>query len=176
MPEPTRTFLASDRLGWRRWHTDDLPLAVSLWGDAQVARFIHADGAPDAAAIAARLAREIDTQRTHGYQYWPLFLREGDAFVGCCGLRPYRPEAGIAEWGVHLQPAYWRRGLAEEAGRATIAYAFDVLGLQALFAGHHPHNDASRRMLEKLGFRYTHAELYPPTGLQHPSYLLARAP
>ena len=29
--------------------------------------------------------------------------------------------------------------------------------------------------LRKLGFRYTHDELYPPTGLRHPSYLLAPA-
>ncbi len=26
-----------------------------------------------------------------------------------------------------------------------------------------------------LGFRYTHDELYPPTGLLHPSYLLKRS-
>ena len=29
-------------------------------------------------------------------------------------------------------------------------------------------------MLHRLGFRYTHDELYPPTGLNHPSYLLKR--
>jgi hypothetical protein len=30
-------------------------------------------------------------------------------------------------------------------------------------------------MLRRLGFRYTHDELYPPTGLRHPSYVLTRA-
>jgi hypothetical protein len=29
-------------------------------------------------------------------------------------------------------------------------------------------------VLERLGLRYTHHELYPPTGRQHPSYLLTR--
>ena len=28
---------------------------------------------------------------------------------------------------------------------------------------------------ERLGFRYTHDEYYEPTGLQHPSYLMAAA-
>jgi hypothetical protein len=41
-----------------------------------------------------------------------------------------------------------------------------------LFAGHHPENDACRRMLVALGFRYTHDELYAPTGREHPSYIL----
>jgi RimJ/RimL family protein N-acetyltransferase len=51
-------------------------------------------------------------------------------------------------------------------------YAFHTLGVKALFAGHNPGNTASRRVLEKLGFRYTHDEYYPPTGLKHPSYIL----
>jgi [ribosomal protein S5]-alanine N-acetyltransferase len=32
-----------------------------------------------------------------------------------------------------------------------------------------------RQLLAKLGFHYTHDEFYPPTGLQHPSYLLMRS-
>ena len=55
--------------------------------------------------------------------------------------------------------------------RAVIAHAF-ATGAKALFAGHHPDNASSRSVLEKLGFRYTHHELYPPTGLQHPCYRL----
>ena len=53
-----------------------------------------------------------------------------------------------------------------------MGYAFNTLGVKGLFAGHNPGNAASRRVLEKLGFRYTHDEYYPPTGLNHPSYLL----
>jgi RimJ/RimL family protein N-acetyltransferase len=44
--------------------------------------------------------------------------------------------------------------------------------LRELFAGHHPANAASKRAVEKLGMRYSHDELYPPTGLHHPSYIL----
>jgi len=51
-------------------------------------------------------------------------------------------------------------------------YAFNTLGLKAPFAGHNPANDASRRVLEKLGFRYAHDAYCPPTGLNHPSYML----
>ena len=44
-----------------------------------------------------------------------------------------------------------------------------------MFAGHHPDNQASRRLLTRLGLRYTHDERYPPTGRDHPSYLLTAA-
>ena len=51
-------------------------------------------------------------------------------------------------------------------------YAFISLKVHALFAGHNPKNSGSRKLLIKLGFKYTHDEFYEPTGLDHPSYLL----
>jgi RimJ/RimL family protein N-acetyltransferase len=167
-------FITTDRIAFRRWRSDDLPLALALWGDPAVARLTHASGPPSAAAIAARLEREIATEHAHGLSYWPIFLRDGDEHIGCCGLRPYRLAEAVHELGFHLRPDHWGKGLAFEAARAVVEHAFSNLGAQALFAGHHPENAASRRLLSKLGFRYTHDELYPPTGLQHPSYLLDR--
>ncbi len=166
----TDYFLTTAHLGVRCWSAGDLPLALALWGDPEVTRFI---GGPfSSEQIRRRLDDEIATMRAHNVQYWPLFLLGGGEHVGCGGLRPYRVERGIYEMGFHLRPAYWGRGLASEIGAAIIAYAFSALRATALFAGHHPANAASQRVLEKLGFRFTHEELYPPTGLRHRSYQL----
>ena len=163
-------FLRSERLGFRTWVADDLELAVRLWCDPAVTRLFG--GPYDTAWAAARLAREIAIQEESGYQYWPIFrLADGD-HVGVCGMRPRDPAARINGFGFHLRPEHWGCGYATEASRVAIRYAFEVLGVRALFAGHHPENQVSRRVLHKLGFRYTHDELYPPTGLQHHSYLL----
>lgn len=124
--------------------------------------------------VEEKLTREITMQEASGVQYWPIFLLENGEHVGCAGLRDYRPAERIYELGFHLLPGFWGRGLAEEAGRAVIQYAFGTAGASGLFAGHHPENAASRRVLEKLGFRYTHDELYAPTGILHPSYFLNR--
>jgi RimJ/RimL family protein N-acetyltransferase len=162
-------FLTSERLGFRTWRPDDIELAVALWGDHQVTRFI-ATAPLSRASIEERLAREIASQAEHGVQYWPIFLRQGGDHVGCCGLRTYR--SSVLELGVHIRSDFWRRGLAREAAQAVIAYGFDRLGARALFAGHNPDNTASRDLLRVLGFIYTHDEHYPPTGLMHPSYLM----
>jgi RimJ/RimL family protein N-acetyltransferase len=147
-------------------------LANALWGDPKVTALI---GGPfTETEIRAKLHREIAAMAAYKVQYWPIFLLEDGQHVGCAGLRPYRLDEPIYEVGFHLRPAYWGRGLAEEAGRAAAAFAFETLGAKALFAGHHPANQASRHVLNKLGFRFTHEELYLPTGLLHPSYLLRR--
>jgi ribosomal-protein-alanine N-acetyltransferase len=161
----------TDRLGFGHWQPDDLPLATKLWGDPKVSSLI---GGPFTAQdVIARLKREIECVLAYKIQYWPVFLLSNSQFAGCAGLRPYKNEDTIFEMGVHLRPEYWGQGLALEAGRAVITFAFETLGVKSLFAGHHPGNTASRRLIEKLGFHFTHQEFYPPTGLHHPSYLLA---
>jgi RimJ/RimL family protein N-acetyltransferase len=163
-------FLRTPRLGFRTWTEADLDLALGLWGDAEVTRLIG--GAFSREKVQQRLAHEIANQATYGIQYWPMFLLINHDHAGCCGLRPYGSEPHVYELGFHLRRMYWGQGLAVEAGRAVIAYAFERRGAASLFAGHHPDNAASRRVLLKLGFRYTHDEFYPPTGLHHPSYRL----
>jgi ribosomal-protein-alanine N-acetyltransferase len=157
-------------LGFRHWRDADLPLALGLWGDPEVTIWIGGPFTPD--AIAHRLANEIVWQSSTGLQYWPIFLLDGGDHVGCCGLRSYRPQDAIHEIGFHMRREFWGRGFAAEAARAVIRYAFVDLHVSALFAGHNPNNEASRRLLLRLGFEYTHDEFYAPTGLMHPSYLL----
>lgn len=166
----TRTlFLRTARLGFGYWSREDLPLAMALWGDPQVTRLF---GGPfDESQVRGRLEREITNQSRHGFQYWPLFHLVDGEHIGCAGLRPCeRP--GTLELGFHLRPLFWRAGFGSEAARAIIAHAFDVLGVGALFAGHHPGNEPSRALLRRLGFQCIGDEFYEPTGEMHPSYLL----
>lgn len=134
-----------------------------LWDDRDVTARI---GAVDAAA---RLALEMK-HAALGFQYWPMF--SGTDFVGCAGLKPR--EEKVLELGFHLRPPFWGKGFATEAARAVVRFAFEVLEVDALFAGHHPENTPSRGVLLKLGFQYIGDELFPPTGLMHPGYLLRR--
>ncbi len=165
-------FLTSVHLGFRCWNGGDLRLATSLWGDPEVTALIGGPFTPE--MVRARLANEIVQMQQYGLQYWPVFLLDGNEHIGCAGLRPYRVEDRVYELGVHLRPTFWSRGLAKEAARTVIDYGFDTLGAEALFAGHHPSNETSRQLLLKLGFVRTHEELYPPTGLVHPSYILRK--
>ena len=160
---------ATERLYFREWRTHDAPLAIALWTDPRVTALIG--GQLDEGGALRRLQAEIDLLREHGIQYWPIFLHDG-THLGCCGLRPR--SKSVLEIGFHLRPEAWGRGYATEAARSAIDFAFAERGASALFAGHNPRNASSRRTLEKLGFTWTHDELYPPTGMMHPSYLLSR--
>jgi RimJ/RimL family protein N-acetyltransferase len=167
-------FLNSPRLTFRTWTIKDVRLACTLWGNVAVAQSI---GGPfSESQIHERLAREIANQAQYHLQYWPVFLLGSGEFAGCCGIHPYDLEKQMFELGYHFLPRYWGKGLATEAARAVVAYAFGTLGLTSIFAGHHPNNIISRRILEKLGFQYLRDEIYPSTGLVNPLYLLTAGP
>jgi [ribosomal protein S5]-alanine N-acetyltransferase len=164
-------FLKTERLGFRLWTPQDLPLAVSLWGDPVATRLI---GGPfTEVQIHERIAREIATMKQHGVQFWPVFQLADGKFIGCCGFRPHKLEERIFELGYAFLEPFWGKGYAMETTRAVLSYARENVGARGFFAGHHPENDASKRVLEKLGFQFTHRELYPPTGELHPCYRLA---
>ncbi|MFT3693440.1 MAG: GNAT family N-acetyltransferase [Kofleriaceae bacterium] len=160
--------MSTARLAFRSWRESDLPFAQALFGDPRVTALVGGPFSDD--QVKARLASEMACEAAHGYQYWPMF--DNETFVGCCGLKP-RPDGGI-ELGFYVCVDHHGRGYAVEAARSVIAHAFDLVGADRIFAGHHPNNVGSRRTLEKLGFIYAHDEFYPPTGLQHPGYYLQR--
>jgi RimJ/RimL family protein N-acetyltransferase len=165
-------FMKTERIGFSHWQADDLPLASLLWGDKAVTRLICASGVFTKEEISDRLKTEMHNGELFGVEYWPIFDLSSGAFIGCCGLRPSGEEPDSFEIGFHLRPKWWGKGYAKEAATAVISYAFHTLHASSLFAGHHPDNEASRRLLSKLGFRSIGTRYYVPTGLYHPSYVL----
>jgi ribosomal-protein-alanine N-acetyltransferase len=166
-------FLKSERLGFRNWTKDDLDLARELWGDLEVTKFFGGPFSEE--EIRTRFKREMARRLVHGFQYWVIELLESGEFVGVCGLRPYRPAEEVVELGFHLRPKFWGRGLATEAARAAIPYAFATYAPKKLAAGHHPENLNSKKVMEKLGFQYSHNEKFEDLGMEIPYYMLERA-
>lgn len=165
-------FMDTKRLSFSKWRQEDAPLAGLLWGNPEVVRYICADGVFTPQQIAERLQTEIQNDEKFGIQYWPVFESGSGAFIGCCGFRPCGENREVLEMGFHLCPDYWGKGYAKEAAEAAIRYAFSALGVTELQAGHHPHNEASRKLIGKLGFEFAADCYYEPTGLLHPTYCL----
>lgn len=167
--------MTSARIGFSKWKDTDLNLATQLWGDAGVTQYICASGKFTDQDITDRLMTEIANEEKNHIQYWPIFELSSGELIGCCGIRPFKSEILSYEIGFHLREKYWGKGYASEAANKVIDYSFTTLKVRKLFAGHHPENQASQKLLAKLGFRFIEKSYYEPTGLYHPSYELVNA-
>ena len=101
-----------------------------------------------------------------------MFLRETGAFAGCAGLRPWEVDAETIEVGVHVVRSAWGLRLGEESLRAVIEYGFGTLRLPRLVAGHGLGHDNSQKLLERLGFGYTHSILWGPKQIEVRMYAM----
>ncbi len=165
-------FMQTERIGFSTWSKDDVEYAKQLWGDPAVTKLICAKGSFTQEEISNRLTLEILNQQEHAIQYWPIFERATGDLIGCCGARPFGSLRNSYEIGFHLRKEYWGKGYAKEAAQAVIDHCFTKLSAQKLFAGHHPQNIASKKLLTHLGFYCIGDNYYEPTGLYHPSYEL----
>ena len=164
VPPPTA------RLAFRHWNAADVPLAHALWCDPEVTRFFGGAMTPE--QVQARLQVEIDRQGKFGIQYWPMFFRESGEFAGCAGLRPWQYDAGVMEVGVHLMRSAWGGRLGEEAVRAVLAHGFGTLAQPVIVAGHGVGHENSQKLLERLGFRYTHSAEWGPQAIEVKLYAI----
>jgi RimJ/RimL family protein N-acetyltransferase len=84
---------------------------------------------------------------------------------------PHDPEIGWA-----YDRAWWGRGLATEAGRAVVDWAFGELDFARVVSITTEANVASRRVMAKLGFRLLELVPFPELGLELWVHALDRKP
>ncbi len=76
------------------------------------------------------------------------------------------------EVGVNLMRPVWGLRLGEEALRAILAYGFDALDLPVIVAGHGRGHENSRKLLERMRFKYTHEILWGPKAIEVRMYAI----
>lgn len=74
--------------------------------------------------------------------------------IGCIGITNINKVAKRAELGWWVDKAEWNKGIATEAARAVINFAFKQLNLHTLHARHFECNPASGRVMQKCGMKY----------------------
>jgi RimJ/RimL family protein N-acetyltransferase len=94
-----------------------------------------------------------------------VFEREGGADVGHAGFKGPPDRAGMVEIAYGINPERQGRGYATEAAEGLAAFAFRDDRVQLVRAHTKPENAASRRVLEKCGFRSVGEVTDPDDGL-----------
>ncbi|MEJ1969343.1 MAG: GNAT family N-acetyltransferase [Rhizomicrobium sp.] len=127
----------------------DVPAIVPLANDYDVAknlsRLPHPYTERDAEAFVA-LAVE---KRAAGTDFNFAITRKPDSvYMGGIGLHLTDDSFEFGYW---LGKPYWRQGYATEAARRLVAFAFDDLKAEYVWAGWFHDNPRSGNVLEKLG-------------------------
>jgi RimJ/RimL family protein N-acetyltransferase len=82
-----------------------------------------------------------------------IVLKEENKVIGCIGLHKVNWKNKNAEIGYWLGKKYWGKGLTTEAVNLILKFTFENLRLHRVYATIFEENIASKRVLEKNGFK-----------------------
>jgi RimJ/RimL family protein N-acetyltransferase len=167
------TDLETGRLRLRPLTDGDRDALFGIYADPEVSR--HLITRPQSIEEFRRpFEQMLELASTLGM--WAIVLRDDDRLIGRCGYYPCsEPPVGIPELAYLLSRDYWGLGIATEAARRCLDYAFVDQAWPEVVAMVRLGNAASVRVLRKVGMqllrrievRGNPAELY---GLRRTSY------
>ena len=147
------------RLLLRPFAIGDLDAFAALDADPKVREFFPS--VLTRAESDASAARYMKHWERHGFGRWTIEVPGVTAFAGIVGPM-YVPFSAAftpaVEIGWRLAQAYWGKGYAIEAARATCEFGFDTLGLSEIVAFTVPNNVRSRHVMERLGMTHSSAD------------------
>jgi RimJ/RimL family protein N-acetyltransferase len=146
--------IVTERLLMREVRRADAPFVLEFLTDAKVLRYIGDRGIRTVEGSEAYIEEKIrGSYREHGYGMWLVVERSSDRAVGMCGLvnREFLEDVDV---GYGFLQAHAGQGFATEAAAAVMAYAHRSLAISRLVAITSIENDASIRVLEKLGLQF----------------------
>jgi ribosomal-protein-alanine N-acetyltransferase len=155
-------ILETERLLFRQHILADVNEYCAMDMDPDVRRYIG--GYPRTRDEAEKRFEGSLKPATSRLSMWATVYKPENIYIGRCGIYPHfdqhsTPIPGEASLGLYIAKAYWNKGFATEAGKAFIDFGFDELKLHRIVTMVQVGNDASVRVLEKLGFVVTETEI-----------------
>ncbi|WP_340820401.1 GNAT family protein [Methanolobus sp. WCC4] len=144
--------IVTDGLILRNWEEDDAERLAAIANNRKIADNLN-DGFPHPYSI-EDAKQFISRSRREDSSYLHLAVEINGIVAGSIGA--YFKENGHrknAELGYYLAEEYWGKGIMVKAIRCMIQHIFENYDVIRIYALPFARNTASRRVLEKAGFR-----------------------
>jgi RimJ/RimL family protein N-acetyltransferase len=146
--------LETGRLILRWLSVEDAEFILRLLNEPSFVRFIGDKGVRSIDDARNYILRgPVDSYERFGFGLYLTELKENGAPIGICGLLK-RDSLEDVDVGFAFLPQFWRKGYAFESASAVMTHGRKVVGLNRIVAITSPENDASIKVLEKLGLRF----------------------
>ena len=146
-------MLITDRLILRPWQEADAEDLYTYASDPEV-------GPPAGWPVHTSVenSREIIQNVLSKPETYAVCLKDGKP-IGSVGLHlngstDMTNRDDECELGYWIGKPFWGQGLIPEASRELLRYAFEELGMRAVWCGYYDGNEKSRKVQAKLGFVY----------------------
>lgn len=146
--------LETERLILRSFTYDDASMVKELAGAYEIAYNTLLIPHPYEEGMAENWigTHQPDLEADHTLTF-AITHKQESYLIGAIGLNIERVK-DPAEIGYWIGTPYWSQGYCTEAARAVIQYGFDKLNLHQIYATHFARNQASGKVMQKIGMKH----------------------
>ncbi|WP_082806741.1 GNAT family N-acetyltransferase [Ferroacidibacillus organovorans] len=159
--------LETSRLVLRRWGEKDIAPMAEINADPEVMRWIGGGTTRTEEQTKRAIKHWEEEWNTLDYGLFAVEVKESGELSGFVGLSvpTFLPEVMPAvEIGWRLGRSFWGKGIATEAARGVLRFGFENCDLTEILSICQVGNDASERIMQKLGMHLERETIDPTCG------------
>lgn len=145
-------IIETSRLRLRELRVEDSSDMHEIFSDPQTMKYWSDEPAKDIDGARKMVQADVDWAAKGEALVWAITNPSTEKVLGKCVLFQFSHQNQRAEFGYVLNRNYWGKGYMTETLTTIINFAFNELGLHRLEADIDTENQASLRLVEKLGF------------------------
>lgn len=148
-------FLETDRLILRRFGGNDTEMMFTNWAnDPLVAKYLTWKAHTNVAETKSVIDMWISKYPQPNFYQWAMFSKETNNLIGSISVIHMEEKIRACEIGYCIGQAFWNKGYTTEAGKKVIEFLFNEVGFNRIEARHDIENNASGKVMMKLGMQY----------------------
>ncbi|MES2763441.1 MAG: GNAT family N-acetyltransferase [Bacteroidota bacterium] len=153
-----KIFAETQRLILREIVPEDAEGFFELDSDPEVHKYLGNKPVKDIQQVKDVIQFVRQQYIDNGIARWAVVYKATNTFMGWAGLKLVKEKTNdhinYHDVGYRLIKKYWGQGIAYESAMASLAYGFDVMKLEKIYAAAHVDNIASNRVLTKAGLQF----------------------
>jgi len=149
----TVPILETKRLILRPFRPEDAPKILTYLSDARISFTMHSIPHPCTMEWVQAYLRRAQEDVEHGRYHFAIDLKTERQLVGRINIR-VQAEHQHAEIGYWMGVPHWDAGYTSEAGQRIVRFGFADLGLHRIMGTCFSRNQASARVLQKIGMHH----------------------
>ena len=159
-----KIFAETERLILREMLPSDMEGMFELDSDPEVHKYLGNKPVTDREQIIQVINQIRQQYVDNGIGRWAIIDKKTDEFIGWAGLKFVSEltnnHQNFIDVGYRLRRKYWGQGIATETGTLALAYAFNQLNAQEVYAAASCENIGSNKILHKIGMNLVETFYY----------------
>ena len=144
---------STERITLQQFELSDADAHHQLLTDPEVMMYMDGPMPKDKEEVHGKIEQIIKDFEEQKGIIWTIKLKNQSDMLGYFGFWRIDRKNHRVEMGYALKKEYWKQGIATEAARLAIDFAFNEFNVHSICANINPSNAPSRALLMKLGFR-----------------------